>query len=152
MPFTIWIDADACPREVKQVVFRASKRLSMPVCLVANAAVPAPRSDLISVVRVEAGLDVADHHIAKSVVPGDLVITADIPLAARAVEAGATAIDPRGDLYTEQNVRTRLSMRDFMQELRTAGLVQGGPPPFSKTDTRRFAATLDRLLTARKGL
>ena len=152
MPFTIWIDADACPREVKQVVFRASERLSMPVCVVANAAMHAPRSDLISVVRVEAGLDVADHHIAKSVVPGDIVITADIPLAARVVEAGATAIDPRGDLYTEENVRTRLSTRDFMQELRTAGLVQGGPPPFGRADTHRFAATLDRLLTARKGL
>ena len=147
MGFTIWIDADGCPGEIKEIVFRASDRLEIPVCLVANSELPTPPSALISSVAVPQGLNVADNYIVTVVSPEDVVVTADIPLAAQVVEKGAVAIDPRGQLYDEDNVGERLSMRNFMQGLRAGGKVLGGPSSFTPADKQRFAATLDRLLT-----
>jgi len=144
---TVWIDADACPRVIKEIVFRASERLNLPVMLVANKPLSKRHSRLVSSVVVDAGPDVADDYIAEQATAQDLVITADIPLAARIVAKGATGIDPRGELYTEDNVGERLSMRDLMQSLRTEGLVQGGPAQFGMTDRQRFASSLDRVLT-----
>ena len=147
MGATIWIDGDACPGGIKDIVFRASERLQIQVCLVANAQMLTPPSPLVSAVCVVQGADAADRYIVEAVAVGDIVITADIPLAALIVEKGAVAIDPRGDLYTEDNVKERLSMRDFMQTLRGGGVVVGGPRPLASADKQRFAATLDRLLT-----
>ena len=143
----IWVDADACPRVIKEIVFRASERLELPVCLVANTALAKHHSRLITSVVVADGFDVADDYIVEHALPADVVITADIPLAARIVEKGAVGLDPRGELYTEENVGERLSLRDMMQELRGAGMVQGGPAQFSNTDRQRFASALDSLLT-----
>ena len=143
----IWIDADACPRVIKEIVFRASERLHIPVCLVANKSLAKHHSTLVESITVGEGFDVADDYIADHSAPEDLVITADIPLAARIVANGGVALDPRGELYTEDNVGERLSIRDLMMELRSGGLVQGGPSQFSLTDRQRFASSLDRLLT-----
>ncbi|RNC72614.1 MAG: YaiI/YqxD family protein [Desulfuromonadales bacterium] len=143
----IWIDADACPRIIKEIVFRASERLQVPVCLVANTNLSKAHSPLITSVQVKEGFDAADDHIVQHATPDDLVITADIPLAARIVAQGGVALDPRGELYTEENVGERLSVRNLMQELRTAGYVQGGPAQFGMADRQRFASALDRLLT-----
>lgn len=143
----IWIDADACPRVVKEIIFRASERLGVPVCLVANQGLAKHHSHLVTSVVVSAGFDAADDYIASQAMATDLVVTADIPLAARIVAKGAVALDPRGELYTEENVGERLSLRDLMQELRGAGLVQGGPAQFGMADRQRFASSLDRLLT-----
>ena len=143
----IWIDADACPRVIKEITFRASERLNLPVILVANKSLSKHNSELIQSIVVTVGFDVADDYIADHSAPEDLVITADIPLAARIVEKGGIALDPRGELYTEENVGERLSMRDLMMELRSGGLVQGGPAQFSLTDRQRFASSLDRMLT-----
>ncbi|OGR30609.1 MAG: hypothetical protein A2X83_06680 [Desulfuromonadales bacterium GWD2_54_10] len=143
----IWIDADACPRVIKEIVFRASERLQVPVCLVANKDLSKSHAGLVTSVLVADGFDVADDYIAEQVTAEDLVITADIPLAARIVAKGATGIDPRGELYSEENVGERLSMRNLMQELRMDGLVQGGPAQFGMTDRQRFASSLDRQLT-----
>jgi uncharacterized protein len=142
----IWIDADACPNAVKQIIFRAAERRQLPVVMVANRPLALPPSPLFSMVCVAQGLDVADGYIVKMVEAGDLVITADLPLAAAVVERGSLALNPRGELYTAENVRHALSLRDFMQELRGAGMVQGGPAPLGKADSQRFAAALDRLL------
>lgn len=144
---TIWIDADACPRLAREIVFKAAERLQLSVCLVANQPMIRHHSPLITSVHVHGGFDAADDHIALQVVPGDLVVTADIPLAARVVSAGALAIDPRGDLYDETNVNERLAVRDLLADLRNDGVVTGGPPPFGPGDRKRFAATLDRTLT-----
>jgi len=144
---TIWIDADACPRVIKEIVFRASERLNLPVMLVANQPLAKHHSRLVSSIVVSEGPDVADDYIAEHATPQDLVITADIPLAARIVAKGAVGIDPRGELYTEENVSDRLSVRDLMQSLRSEGLVQGGPAQFGMTDRQRFASALDRVLT-----
>jgi len=143
----IWIDADACPRVIKEMVFRASERLQVPVCLVANKDLSRAHSRLITSILVADGFDIADDYIAEHAAPEDLVITADIPLAARIVANGGVALDPRGELYTEENVGERLSIRDLMQELRSAGLVLGGPAQFGLTDRKRFASSLDRTLT-----
>jgi uncharacterized protein YaiI (UPF0178 family) len=143
----IWIDADACPRVIKEILFRASERLRIPVCLVANKKLAKHDTHLVESIVVPEGFDVADDYIADHAAPEDLVITADIPLAARIVANGGVALDPRGELYTEENVGERLSMRDLMAELRSGGLVQGGPSQFSMTDRQRFASSLDRLLT-----
>ena len=145
----IWIDADACPREIREIVYRASERLELPVCLVANSYMNVPDSPLISIIVVSKGFDAADDHIADEVSPEDIVITADVPLAARIVERGTVAIDPRGEVYTEENVGSRLSVRNLMQELRSGGLVQGGPPQMDPKDTHKFASALDRELTKR---
>lgn len=143
----IWIDADACPRVIKDMVYRASERLKIPVCLVANSDLSKAHTHLVSSVRVKDGFDIADDYIAEHAEGCDLVITADIPLAARIVEKGGVALDPRGELYTEENVGERLSIRNLMQELRSDGLLTGGPAQFSLSDRQRFASSLDRLLT-----
>ena len=143
----IWIDADACPRVIKEILFKASQRLSVPVCLVANKSMAKHVTDLIESIVVADGFDIADDYIAEHAGPDDLVITADIPLAARIVASGGVALDPRGELYTEENVGERLSIRDLMMELRSGGLIQGGPAQFNMTDRQKFASALDRLLT-----
>lgn len=143
----IWIDGDACPQDVKAAVFKASGRLKIPVEVVANSNMFVPPSPFIHLVRVKKGADVADQHIADNVTPEDLVVTADIPLAAIIVDKGAMAIDPRGEVYTEENVHQRLSMRDFMKDLRDSGLVINGPASFGAKDKQRFINALDRVLT-----
>lgn len=143
----IWIDADACPKVIKEIVFRASERLKIAVCLVANKGLAKHHTKLIGSVTVGESPDAADDYIVQHAAPDDLVITADIPLAARIVEKGGVAIDPRGELYSEENIGERLSMRDLMQELRMAGVVQGGPAQFGLSDRNRFASSLDRTLT-----
>jgi uncharacterized protein YaiI (UPF0178 family) len=143
----IWIDADACPRVIKEILFKASQRLNVPVCLVANKSMARHNSGLVESIVVADGFDIADDYIAEHAGADDLVITADIPLAARIVAKGGVALDPRGDLYTEENVGERLSIRDLMLELRSGGLVQGGPAQFNMTDRQKFASSLDRLLT-----
>ena len=143
----IWIDADACPRVIKEIIFKASQRLKLPVCLVANKSLSKHDSALITSIVVEAGFDIADDYIAERATAEDLVITADIPLAARVVAKGGVALDPRGELYNEDNIGERLSVRDLMHQLRGDGMLQGGPAQFSLTDRQRFASALDRLLT-----
>ena len=143
----IWVDADACPKEVREIVFRASERLQVPVTLVANTPVGTPPSRLIELVLVDGGPDAADAFIADGAGAGDIVITADVPLAAKAVEAGAYAIGPRGRVYDESNVGERLATRNLLSGLREEGVVSGGPAPYSETHKRRFANALDRLLT-----
>lgn len=143
----IWIDADACPGVIKQLVFRASARWQIPVCLVANRPMTVPPSPLITAVCVASGLDEADTYIAQAVTPADLVITADLPLAAAVVNKGAAAINPRGELYSEANIGARLALRNLMQDLRSRGLVQGGPAPLGETDRQKFAAAFNTLLT-----
>ena len=143
----IWIDADACPRPVKEMVYRAALRCEVPVVMVANRVLDTPKNLWVTSVVVAAGADVADDWITERVDPQDLVITADVPLAARVVELGATGIDPRGHLYTESNVRERLSIRDFMHDLREVGVQTGGPKAFGQKDTQSFANALDRILT-----
>jgi uncharacterized protein len=145
----VWIDADAAPREVKEIVFRAVKRLEVQAVLVANSWLTGPPGNpFVSAVRVDGGADVADLHIAEHAEPGDVAVTADIPLAARLVEKNVMAIDPRGDEYTEENVGERLAVRDLMDGLRGAGMLEpGGPRPYGPKDRQAFAATLDRVLT-----
>ncbi len=143
----IWIDADACPKIVKEIIFKASFRLKVPVCLVANSYMAVPLESLITSIQVDKGADVADFYIVENLEKQDLVITADIPLAALIVEKGAIAINPRGELYTEENVRERLSMRDFMQGLRDSGVDTGGPPPLGPKDKERFANSFNRIIT-----
>jgi len=143
----IWVDADACPQVIKEILFRAAQRVRVLTTLVANTPLRTPPSDFIRSVRVAKGWDVADHHIAQQVQPGDLVITADIPLAAEVITRGAHALDPRGELYSEDNVRERLAVRNLMQELRSTGALIDGPPPFAQSDRHLFANHLDRFLT-----
>ena len=142
----IWIDADACPGPVRDIVFRASRRVGVPVTLVANRPLPLPRSPLITAIRVGPGFDEADHVLAGQAEPGDLVITADIPLAARLVARGVAALNPRGELYTAENIQERLALRDLKEELRAAGVTTGGPRPFDHRDKQAFANSLDRWL------
>lgn len=145
----IWIDADAAPRDVKDIVFRAAQRLQLSVVMVANQRLPTPPGNpYISAVCVSGGPDVADRYIAEHAAPGDLAVTADIPLAAILVEQGVTVIDPRGEQYSEENVRERLSVRDFMDSLRGSGVETGGARPYGEREKKAFAASLDRLLTA----
>jgi uncharacterized protein YaiI (UPF0178 family) len=141
---TIWVDADACPGVIKDILYRAAQRASLQVTLVANRALQVPRSPWISMVQVPLGFDVADNHIVEVAVPGDLVITADIPLAAAVVGKGASALNPRGELYTKDNVQGLLDMRNFMDTLRSSGVETGGPPALSNSDRKTFAAQLDR--------
>lgn len=143
----IWIDADGCPAVIKDLVFRASRRLNIPVYVVANRDQHVPASSLITLVRVAAEPDAADRHIVRHLARNDLVITADIPLAASVVDKQAVAISPRGDMYTEENVKERLATRNLMQGLRETGLVSGGPGKLRATDRQKFAAALDRSLT-----
>ena len=145
----ILVDADAFPTAVKEVLFRAAKRLDLPVTLVANQPMRLPGSDLITMLVVPDGPDVADDRIVEMVEPGDLVITADIPLADRVIAKGASAIDPRGELYSESNIKERLATRDLMEQLRDGGLVTGGPSGFNRKDVQAFADQLNRWLMAR---
>jgi uncharacterized protein YaiI (UPF0178 family) len=147
-PVKLWIDADAAPREVKEIVFRAARRLRLEAVQVANRWLPAPPNHpFVKTVRVEGGPDVADRHIAENAAPGDVVVTADIPLAAILVEKHVLVIDPRGEEYTAENVGERLAVRDFMDGLRGAGVDTGGPRPYGARDKAAFAAALDRVLT-----
>ena len=145
----IWVDADACPKVIKDILFRAAERTRVSLTIVANQPLRVPRSPYIEAVQVPAGFDVADNHIVRHLQEGDLVVTADIPLAAEVVERGAVALDPRGYLYTKDNVRERLSTRNFMDELRSDGVSTGGPSSFSRRDRQTFANQLDRFLTKR---
>ncbi|MGB6043517.1 MAG: YaiI/YqxD family protein [Pirellulales bacterium] len=146
----IWVDADACPGEIKELLFRAAKRTKIKVTLVANQSLHTPRSEFIDSVLVPAGMNVADRRIVELLQPGDLVITADIPLAAEVVEQGAQALDPRGQLYTDANVGERLAVRDMLDQLRGTGQITGGPANFNAKDRQAFANGLDRWLTAAK--
>jgi len=143
----IWVDADACPQVVKEILFRAADRAQVLTTLVANATLRTPPSAFIRSVRVGKGFDVADHWIVQQMQSGDLVITADIPLAAAVIARGAHALDPRGELYSEDNVQERLAVRNLLQELRSTGEILGGPAPFDQSDRQRFANHLDRFLT-----
>jgi uncharacterized protein YaiI (UPF0178 family) len=142
----IWVDADACPKVVKDILFRAAERVQVPLILVANQPLRTPPSPLIRSVQVPGGFDVADTYIAEQITPGDLVITADIPLAAQVIERRAHALNPRGELYTEDNIRERLALRDFMDELRGSGVQTGGPAALNHGDRQAFANQLDRFL------
>lgn len=145
MMMKIWIDADACPKPVKELVYKASARLNIPVVLVANSYHSVP-GGLVTSIQVDHGADVADSYIVDHLDPIDLVITADIPLAGRVVEKGALAIDPRGETYDAETISERLSMRDFMQELRDSGVQTSGPAPYSPKDKESFANALNRIL------
>ena len=142
----IWVDADACPSVIKDILFRAVARANVSMILVANQPLNVPPSPHIRAVRVGAGFDVADKYILDQLAAGDLVITADIPLAAAAIDKGAHALNPRGELYTKDTIRERLSMRNFMDELRGSGVVTGGPPALGPRDRQAFANSLDTLL------
>lgn len=143
----IWVDADACPKVIKEVLFKAAGRAEIPLTLVANQALNIPRSKFITSIRVMPGFDIADNEIVKRLSPGDLVITADIPLASEAVDKGAYALNPRGELYTKENIKARLNMRDFMDTLRASGIDTGGPAALSLAERRAFANELDRFIT-----
>lgn len=144
----LWIDADAAPRDVKEIVYRTARRLQLATVLVANQRLSAPLDHpYVSTVRVEGGPDVADKYIAEHAEPGDVAVTADIPLASRLVEKRVTVLDPRGQEYSEENVGERLAVRDFMDDLRGSGMLTGGPRPYGPKDRQSFAAALDRTLT-----
>ena len=149
----IWVDADACPVAVKEILYRAAERTGVPLVLVANQALTVPRSPLISTLQVPRGFDVADDEIAKRMAAGDLVITSDIPLAAAAIGKGGQALSPRGELHTTENIRQRLNMRDFLDAMRdtmrASGTETGGPPAYGQRDKQAFANALDRILARR---
>ena len=142
----IWVDADACPVVIKDILFRAAERTETTTTLVANQPLRVPRSPFIGTVQVAAGFDVADHAIVERSEPGDLVITSDIPLAAEVIEKGAVALSPRGELYDAENIRARLNMRDFLDTLRASGIQTGGPPALNQGDRQAFSNHLDRIL------
>jgi len=146
----IWVDADACPQVIKEILFRAAERAHVLTTLVSNMSLRTPPSPFIKSIRVAKGFDGADHRIVQEMQPGDLVITADIPLAAEVIARGAHALDPRGELYSEDNVRERLAVRNLMQELRSGGELIGGPAPFSQSDRHLFANHLDRFLVRQR--
>ncbi len=146
----IWVDADACPVVIKEILFRAADRTQTEVTLVANHSMRMPPSRFLSFIQVSSGFDVADNEIVKRSSPNDLVITSDIPLAAEVVEKGCVALNPRGELYTASNIRQRLNMRDFMDTLRSSGVETGGAPPISQSDRQAFANNLDKWLTSKK--
>ena len=143
----LWVDADACPVAVREILFRAAERRGITLTLVANQPIRTPASRFINSVQVAAGFDVADNEIVRRCAPGDLVITSDIPLAAEVLEKGAHALNPRGERYSPETIRDRLNMRDFMETLRASGVQTGGPPAMSKSDRQAFANSLDRFLT-----
>ena len=142
----LWVDADACPNVIKNILFRAAERVEIPCILVANQAISIPPSKWIERRVVSSGFDVADNYIVDNINPQDLVVTADIPLAADVIDKGALAINPRGELYTKENIKQRLSMRDFMEQMRASGLQTDGPATFNQQDRMAFANTLDKLL------
>ena len=142
----VWIDADACPGQVKEIIFRMSDRTGLSVTLVANQSIAVPKSELIECIVVAHGADVADSHIVDQMSAGDLVVTADIPLAARVVEKGGTAIDVRGETLDKATIGSRLAMRDLMESMRSSGMETRGPKPFGQKDVQAFANALDRIL------
>jgi uncharacterized protein YaiI (UPF0178 family) len=146
----IWVDADACPAAIKEVLFRAAEREQVPVTLVANQWLRTPPSRYVRAIQVPGGFDVADNEIVERVAAGDLVVTQDIPLAAAVIAKGALAMHPRGELYTADTIAQRLGMRNFMDELRGAGIDTGGPAAFHARDKQAFANQLDRWLTRRR--
>jgi len=142
----IWVDADACPKVIKDILFRAAQRVGVTVTLVANHPLKTPPLPHVTAIQVPAGFDVADNQIVQRMQSGDLVITADIPLAAEVIEQGGHALNPRGELYTPDNIRQRLTMRNFMEELRSSGVQTGGPAALSQKERQAFANQLDRRL------
>ncbi len=146
-PNKIWIDADACPKAVKEMVFKTSHRLNIKIILVANDYQNIPQSDLIQLIVVDKGFDAADQHIIDQVEIHDIVITADIPLAAKVLKKKAIALNPRGEIYTENNIGPILSLRDFMKEFRDAGVITGGPAMFGPKDIKQFADSLNKLVS-----
>ena len=149
----IWVDADACPAVIKDILYRAAERRELPLTLVANKPLNPPRSKFIRTIHVARGFDVADNEIGKRLAPGDLVITADIPLAAEVIERGGHALNPRGEFYTPDNIRERLALRNFLEEQRAGGVYAQGRAPLDAADRKRFADQLDRFLArqARQG-
>lgn len=143
----IWVDADACPKVIKEILFRAAERTGIPVTLVANRLLNTPPSPLISALQVADGFDVADSEIMRRVEAGDLVITADIPLAAEVLAKGGYALDPRGEMHSTDTIQARLTMRDFMDTLRASGVETGGPSAITQRDRQRFAKHLDHYVT-----
>jgi uncharacterized protein YaiI (UPF0178 family) len=146
MPMQIWVDADACPNAIKDILFRAAERAQIFVTLIANQLIRIPPSRYIKAIQVPSGFDVADNKIVQQLQPGDLVVTADIPLAALVIDRGGHVLDPRGELYTTENIRQRLALRNFMDELRQTGVNKGGPAVLSLGDRKAFANHLDRFL------
>jgi uncharacterized protein YaiI (UPF0178 family) len=145
----IWVDADACPVVIKEILFRAAERTQTQLTLVANQYITTPKSLFISSIQVSSGFDVADNEIVKRLVPGDLVITGDIRLASDVIKKGGYALNPRGEMYTVDNIRERLTMRDFMETLRASGVDTGGPSVLNQRDRQAFANQLDRFLSQR---
>jgi len=144
----IWVDADACPVVIKEILFRAAERTGVHMTLIANQAVHIPRSRFIEMLQVKPGFDVADNEIVKRLGAGDLVITGDIPLAAEVIEKGGHALNPRGELYSADSIRSRLNMRDFLDTMRASGVNTGGPPALNHGDRKSFASHLDKFLAA----
>jgi len=142
----IWVDADACPKTVKEILFRVAERTTILTTLVANQFLQTPPSRYIKFLQVKSGYDVADNEIVKRLIAGDLVITADIPLAYEVIEKGGHAINPRGEIYNQENIKDRLSMRDFMDTLRSSGIDTGGPAALKSRDIQAFANQLDKFL------
>ncbi|MFT5605986.1 MAG: hypothetical protein ACI9G5_002962 [Paracoccaceae bacterium] len=147
MASCIWVDADACPKVVREILFRAAQRTGIELILVANQSIATPPNANIRCVQVPPGFDVADNEIVRRAQAGDLVITADIPLAAEAMEKGAEALNPRGERYTDNSIRQRLNMRDFMDTMRSSGVHAGGPPPMGPKERQEFANNLDQYLS-----
>ncbi|MBV7300464.1 YaiI/YqxD family protein [Enterovibrio paralichthyis] len=147
---TIWVDADACPAVIKEVLYRAAERTQTDVVFVANQALRTPPSRFIKRLQVEKGFDVADNEIVKRVEKNDLVVTADIPLASEVIDKAAVALNPRGELYTPENIRQRLNMRDFMETMRSSGIQTGGPAALNQQDRQKFANELDKFLQRAK--
>ena len=143
----VWVDADACPVVIKEILFRAAERTGVQITLVANQQVQIPASRYINFIQVAQGFDVADNEIVERLNAGDLVITADIPLASDVIDKGGFALNPRGEMYTSDNIKARLSMRDFMETMRASGVNTGGPPPLNKSDRQSFANQLDKYIT-----
>lgn len=147
----IWVDADACPVVIRQILFRAAKRTNVPVTLVANHPLPIPRGGTVSMLQVSSGFDVADNEIVKRLSAGDLVITSDIPLAAEVIDAGGQAISPRGERFSADTIKGKLSMRDFMETMRSSGVeMSGGPAAMGNADKQAFANLLDQALARRR--
>ena len=151
LPMNLWVDADACPVVIKEILFRAAERTKTNLTLIANQSISVPSSRYIKTQRVSSGFDVADNEIVKQVQNGDLVITSDIPLASEVIDKGALALSPRGELFTAENIKARLNMRDFLETMRSSGIQSGGPPPLSQSDRQAFANHLDRILRAQSG-
>jgi uncharacterized protein YaiI (UPF0178 family) len=146
---SIWVDADACPKVIKDILYRAAERTGVTVTLVANQALQYPRIPSLRLLQVSSGFDVADNEIVKRVTAGDLVVTADIPLAAEVIAKGGEALNPRGELYSPDTIRGVLMMRDFMDTMRSSTMVGGGPPPLTQADRNTFAGHLDKWLARR---